>query len=90
MYVYVVCKVYICVHSTPNIYHIWTLSGMVRSINIIFSENAEQYDTLCCAAGVTRSNSRGPASLTSQGRAEPLCARIESANREVSEGKADL
>ena len=29
-------------------------------------------------------------SLTSQGRAEPLCARIESANREVSEGKADL
>ena len=34
---------------------------------------------------------RRPArSLTSQGRAEPLCARIESANREVSEGKADL
>ena len=29
-------------------------------------------------------------SLTSQGRAEPLCARIESANREVPEGKADL
>ena len=28
--------------------------------------------------------------LTSQGRAEPLCARIESAKREVSEGKADL
>ena len=30
-------------------------------------------------------------SLTSQGRAEPLCARIEIiADREVSEGKADL
>ena len=26
-------------------------------------------------------------SLTSQGRAEPLCARIKGANREVSEGK---
>ena len=33
---------------------------------------------------------RAARSLTSQGRAEPLCARIESANREVSEGKADL
>ena len=34
---------------------------------------------------------RGEArSSTSQGRAEPLCARIESANREVSEGKADV
>ena len=33
---------------------------------------------------------RGARSLTSQGRAEPLCARIESANREVSERKADL
>ena len=29
-------------------------------------------------------------SLTSQGRAEPLCARITGLNREVSEGKADL
>ena len=27
---------------------------------------------------------------TSQGRAEPLCARIIGANREVSEGKADV
>ena len=25
-----------------------------------------------------------------QGRAEPLCARIKGANREVSEGKADV
>ena len=33
---------------------------------------------------------RAARSLTSQGRAEPLCARIERANREVSEGKADL
>ena len=33
---------------------------------------------------------RAARSLTSQGRGEPLCARIESANREVSEGKADL
>ena len=33
---------------------------------------------------------RAARSLTSQGRAEPLCARIESANRAVSEGKADL
>ena len=29
-------------------------------------------------------------SLASQVRAEPLCTRIESANREVSDGKADL
>ena len=33
---------------------------------------------------------RAARSLTSQGRAEPLCARIERANLEVSEGKADL
>ena len=29
-------------------------------------------------------------SSTSQGSAEPLCAKIKGANREVSEGKADL
>ena len=29
-------------------------------------------------------------SSTGQGRAEPLCARIKGANREVSEGKADV
>ena len=33
---------------------------------------------------------RAGRSLTSQGRAEPLCARIEGVNREVSEGKADV
>ena len=33
---------------------------------------------------------RAARSLTSQGRAEPLCARIESANRGVSEGNSDL
>ena len=37
-----------------------------------------------------RRRQRAARSLTSQGRAEPLCAKIESANREVSEGKADL
>ena len=37
-----------------------------------------------------RRRRRAARSLTSQGRAEPLCARIENANREVSEGKADL
>ena len=37
-----------------------------------------------------RQRRRAARSLTSQGRAEPLSARIESANREVSEGKADL
>ena len=37
-----------------------------------------------------RRRRRAARSLTNQGRAEPLCARIESANREVSEGKADL
>ena len=36
-----------------------------------------------------RPRQRASRSLTSQGRAEPLCARIESANREVSEEKAD-
>ena len=40
---------------------------------------------------IRRRRRRAARSLTSQGRAEPLCARTESANREVSEGKkADL
>ena len=34
-----------------------------------------------------RRRRRAARSLTSQGRAEPLCARIEDVNREVSEGK---
>ena len=34
-----------------------------------------------------RRRRRAARSLTSQGRAEPLCARIKGANREVSEGK---
>ena len=50
VYMYVVCKVYICVHTTPR--HMpqnnWTLPGMVRSIDIIFPENTEQYVMLCC------------------------------------------
>ena len=33
---------------------------------------------------------RAARSSTSQGRAEPLCARITGANREVSEGKGDV
>ena len=33
---------------------------------------------------------RAARSSTSQGRAEPLCARITDLNREVSEGKADV
>ena len=37
-----------------------------------------------------RRRRRAARSLTSQGRAEPLCARIGSANREVSEGKAGV
>ena len=37
-----------------------------------------------------RRRRRAARSSTSQGRAEPLCARIKGANREVSEGKADV
>ena len=37
-----------------------------------------------------RRERRAVRSSTSQGSAEPLCARIKGANREVSEGKADL
>ena len=33
---------------------------------------------------------RATRSSTSQGRAEPPCARIKGANREVSEGKVDV
>ena len=33
---------------------------------------------------------RAARSSTSQGRAEPLCARITGLNREVSEGKSDV
>ena len=37
-----------------------------------------------------RRRRRAARSSTSQGRAEPLCARITDLNREVSEGKADV
>ena len=37
-----------------------------------------------------RRRRRAARSLTSQGRAETLCARITGLHREVSEGKADL
>ena len=37
-----------------------------------------------------RRRRRAARSLTSQGRAEPLCARIKGVNREISEGKADV
>ena len=37
-----------------------------------------------------RRRRRAARSSTSQGSAEPLCARIKGANREVSEGKADF
>ena len=37
-----------------------------------------------------RRRRRAARSPTSQGRAEPLCARITGLNREVSEGKADV
>ena len=36
-----------------------------------------------------RSAVRSSTSRASRGRAEPLCARIKGANRDVSEGKAD-
>ena len=41
-------------------------------------------------SGSAVSGGYAPDSATSQGSAEPLCARIKGANREVSEGKADL
>ena len=37
-----------------------------------------------------RRRRRAARSSTSQGRAEPLCARLKGANWEVSEGKADV
>ena len=37
-----------------------------------------------------RRRRRADRSSTSQGRAEPLCARITGLNREVSEGKANV
>ena len=37
-----------------------------------------------------RRRRRAARSSTSQGSAEPLCARIKGANREVSEGQADV
>ena len=39
---------------------------------------------------IRRRRQRAARSSTSQGRAEPLCARITGLNREVSEGKADV
>ena len=37
-----------------------------------------------------RRRRRAARSSTSQGRAEPLCAKIKGVNREVSKGKADV
>ena len=37
-----------------------------------------------------RRGRRAARSSTCQGSAEPLCARLKGANREVSEGKADI
>ena len=53
---------------------------------------AESLVVLYCRVGThqIRRRRRAARSLTSQGRAEPLCARITGLNREVSEGKADL
>ena len=53
---------------------------VVESLVIIYQVGTHQI----------RRRRRAARSLTSQGRAEPLCVRMEIANREVSEGKADL
>ena len=42
------------------------------------------------SGGYAPDSARAARSSTSQGSAEPLCARIKGANREVSERKTDL
>ena len=55
-------------------------STVVESLVVIYRVGTHQI----------RRRRRAARSSTSQGRAEPLCARIKGANWEVSEGKADV
>ena len=55
-------------------------STVVESLVVLYQVGTNQI----------RRRRRAARSLTSQGWAEPLCARIESANREVSEEKTDV
>ena len=52
-----VCKVYICVHTTTRHIPHFVGDGEINSYHI---SRLTQSSTLCCAAGVKRSNSRGP------------------------------
>ena len=55
-------------------------STVAESLAVLYLVDAHQI----------RRRRRADRSSTSQGRAELLCARIKGANREVSEGKADV
>ena len=55
-------------------------STVAESLAVLYQVSAHQI----------RRRRRAVRSLTSQGRVEPLCARIEGAKREVSEEKADV
>ena len=55
-------------------------STVVESLVVLYPAGTHQ----------TRRRWRAARSSTSQGRAEPLCARIKGMNREVSEGKTDV
>ena len=74
---------------SPNLVPFGRVGGGTREAG---STVAESLVVLYYRVGThqIRRRRRAARSLTSQGRAEPLCARITGLNREVSEGKADL
>ena len=91
-----------CTNKSPSnkllleLYYLLSIRVVVRVVYSLVKTHlravdidARSYPGPLCPHRVRRRR-RAARSLTSQGRAEPLCARIESANREVSEGKADL
>ena len=76
------CLLYVALVARCYLYYITREAGstVAESLVVLYQVGTHQI----------RRRRRAARSLTSQGRAEPLCARIESANRDVSEGKADL
>ena len=68
---------------------IWCPTGGVAARER--STVAESLAALCwVGTHRIRRRRRAARSSTSQGSAEPLCAKVKGANREVSEGKADV
>ena len=75
-----------------NVVNTFSIGSRADSLHIfLYGSDVRTLITVQLSQGhQIRRRRRAARSLTSQGRAEPLCARITGLNREVSEGKADL